>query len=205
MLECIKNKKSVTLIELVILIVLVAIIGATIAGTIIFFVQLFLYSPRQLDTQKIGQELLYTMIEGNEDARGIRYARSIIDASAVRFSYIYGYPVSPLDEEPAVRFKWNDADSHIYQRTSTDGGSSWTPLTEIPYYISDTVTIDGRQTPSVIFTYKEADDTDWDSGDVDDIRRVIIDITIKTGTGEFSAMEGSTSFTSSVEIKSFED
>lgn len=203
MVNCIKDKKSASLIELIITILLVTIIGATIVGPVIFLVELFMYSPRQLDTQKIAQELTQIMIEGNQDIRGIRYTRTIIDASDTQFSYTYGYPTA--NDQLSVRFRWNAADKHIYRSTSTNGGLAWSTETIIPYYIPTTVTIDGKDTPSVIFTYKKSNDGDWVFGldDVTTIRRLIISINLNTGTGGFSALEGSTHITSSVEIKGF--
>lgn len=198
-----KNKKGTTLIEAIMLIVTLGIIGVTVVGVIIFFVQLFLYSPRQLDTQKIGQELTNIMVEGNQDIRGIRYARSVIDASSQQFSYQYGYPTT--EDGQAVRFRWNPEDKHIYRSTSSDNGATWSTENVIPYYMPSTVIIDGKDTPSVIFTYKKANNVDWVSGVdvVSSIRRMIISINLKTGTGSFSAFQGSSNITSSVEIKGF--
>ncbi len=203
MVKCCKARKAVTLVELIILTLLVAIIGATLAGGVIFFVQLFVYSPHQLDVQKISQGLAFTIVEGNQGIRGIRYSRNIIDASAIQFSYTYGYPTS--DDQLSVRFRWDVATKHIYQSTSADGGSIWSAEEVIPYHMPTSITIDGKDTPSVIFTYKKDSDADWISG-VDalaDIRRVIFSVNAKTGTGEFVNFQGATEVTSSVEIKDF--
>ncbi|MBU0710206.1 MAG: LppP/LprE family lipoprotein [Candidatus Omnitrophica bacterium] len=203
MVNLLKNKKSATVIELIIIISLIAIISATVIGVVIYFVQLFIYSPRQLDTQKMAQELTRTMVEGSQDIRGIRYTRSVIDASDTQFSYTYGYPAP--DDELSVRFRWDGTDKHIYRSTSTDGGSSWSTETTIPYHISSSTIIDGKDTPSVIFTYKKANDLDWVFGvdGLDTIRRLAISINIKTGTGSFNDLQGSSNITSSVEIKGF--
>ena len=194
-----------TLIELIMVILIVVVIGATVAGVVLHFVQLFMYSPRQLDTQKIGQELSYAMIEGNPDIRGIRYTREVIDASDTQFSYTYGYPTAA--NQLSVRFRWDSSDDHIYRSTSTNGGSSWSSETTIPYYLENntTTTIDGKDTAGVIFAYKKAADADWVSGvdSLTDIRRVVISINVKTGTGSFAGFHGSFDFTCSVEIKDF--
>ena len=204
------NKKAATLIELVMMVVVLAIIGVTVSGVIIFFAQLFMYSPRQLDAQKIGQELVAIMLEGNQDKRGIRYTRTIIDASGTQFSYIYGYPVPfnsglTTNDQLGVRLRWDSTSKHIFQSASTNGGSSWSAESLIPYYMPSTVTIDGKDTPSVIFTYKKANNADWVSGTdaLSTIRRVIISINLKTGSGSFSGWQGSNNITSSVELKGF--
>jgi uncharacterized protein (UPF0333 family) len=198
MVRLFRNKKGATLIELAIVIVVVAIIG----GTIIFFVQMFMFSPRQLDTQNIARELEWTMLEGDEDARGIRYAVEVLDASATQFSYTYGY----LDDDQlSVRFRYDAASDHIYRSTSTDGGVGWSSEEAIPYFIQSGVIVDGKDTPSVVFTYKKASDAAWVSG-VDalgDIRRVIVSLNVKSQTGSFQDFQGSMDITSSAEIKSF--
>jgi len=144
------------------------------------------------------------MTEGNPDTRGMRYTRNVIDASSIQFSYTYGYPT--LDNQLSVRFRWDSATKHIYQSTSTDGGSIWSAEEVIPYYISSSITVDGKDTPSVIFIYKKDSDLDWVSGvdDLSDIRRVIISINLKTGTGNFTNFQGATEITSSIEIKNFQ-
>lgn len=198
-----RRKKGATLVELTMIILVVAIIGVTIGGTVIFFVQMFMFTPRQLNTQNIARELTQIMIEGNQDERGIRYAVDIIDASATQFSYTYGYPTD--DDQLSVRFRYDAGDDSIYKSTSTDGGSSWSSEEVIPYYMPSTINIDGKDTPSVIFTYKKANDAAWVSG-VDvltDIRRVVISLDVKTETGSFQDFHGSTDITSSVETKSF--
>ncbi|MBU2473956.1 MAG: hypothetical protein KKG91_04405 [Candidatus Omnitrophica bacterium] len=180
---------------------IISIVAAAVAGAVIFFIQLFVYSPRQLDTQKIADELNSIIIEGNPDARGLRYTRNIIDASAVQFSYSYGYPAAAL----SARFRWDSGDGHIYRSTSSDQGTSWSAEGAVPYYISALTTIDGKDTPGAIFIYKKALDADWISG-VDalvDIRRVIINFNVQTATGNFDDWQGSTNLTSSAEIKSF--
>jgi len=199
-----KNRKAVTLVELVILTLLVGVVGATFAGGVIFFVQLFVYSPHQLDVQKISQGLTFEIVEGNQDARGIRYARSVIDATAIQLSYTYGYPTS--DDQLSVRFRWDPVTKHIYKSTSTDGGSIWSAEAVTPYHMPTSITIDGKDTPSVIFTYKKDSDVDWTVG-VDaltDIRRAIFSVNLKTGTGEFVNFQGATEITSSIEIKNFQ-
>lgn len=198
-----RNKSAVTLIELVITLVVLAVIGATIVGVVIFAAQLFIYSPRQLDTQKIAQELNNLILDGDQNVRGIRYARFIIDASAAQFSYTYGYPAAT--DGQSVRFRWDSGDKHIYRSTSSDGGAAWSAETVVPYYISSADTIDGKDTSGVIFTYKKANDAVWVSGvdPLTDIRRVIISIKLKTGSGNFNDMQGYTAITASAEIKGF--
>ncbi|MFH1441894.1 MAG: prepilin-type N-terminal cleavage/methylation domain-containing protein [Candidatus Omnitrophota bacterium] len=203
-----KNKKGFTIIELVITTLVVAVMGAVFAGMIVFFVQMFLYSPRQLDTQKIAQELDKLMIEGTPNIRGIRYAKStgIIDASATQFTYTYGCVSAPAGssyDDLSVRFRWNAGDKHIYR--STNSGAGWSTESQIPVFITSNINIDGKGSPSVIFTYKKANDAAWVLGTdpVNTIRRVIISITVNTGSGSFTASQGTFNFTTSTAVKGF--
>lgn len=204
MLKSRKDQKGATLVELVMTMLVLSIIGAALFGVIIFFVQLFMFSPRQLDTQKIGQELENMMIEGNQDVRGLRWTGAILDASAAQYSYIYGYPT--LSDGAAVRFRWNAADKKIYRSTSSDGGGSWSAEAIIPVYLlnNSSISIDGKDTAGVIFTYKKAGDIAWVSGTdaLTDIRAVVISINVKTGAGSFANFQGSSNITASAEIKS---
>jgi prepilin-type N-terminal cleavage/methylation domain-containing protein len=196
-----KKRKSFTLIELVMVIAIVAVVGASVGGIVIYFVQLFTYSPRQLNTQKVAQEVSNIIIEGNPNIRGLRYTRAVIDASAVQYSYGYGYPSRVL----SVRFRWDSDDGHIYRSTSTDAGVTWSAESVVPYHISAAITVDGKDTSGTIFTYKKAADADWIAG-VDalaDIRRVILDLNVKTQSGAFKDFSGSTDSTYSAEIKGF--
>lgn len=199
-----KDKRGTTLVELIVVISVIAIIASIAAGSIIFFAQLFMYSPRQLDTQKIAQELCNIMLEGNQDARGIRFARTVVDATASQFSYTYGYPTA--SEQLSVRFRWDPANKLIYRSTLIPGGA-WSAEEIVPAYLStrSAVIIDGKDSPGVIWTYKKANNIDWVSGtdSLSLIRRVIISLNIKTGSGSFASFQGWFNFSASAEIKGF--
>lgn len=210
-LNFVNGKKATTLIELIAVVLVLAIIGVTVVGAIIFFVQIFMYSPRQMDAQKIGQELSNIIIDGRlignqgQALRGVRYARAsqIIDATAQQFSYTYGYVSSPAPspatgDQLSVRFRWNAADKKIYNSYSTDGGTTWlapsTGLTGediIPYYLSspaNTISIDdsAQSGTGAVFTYKKSGDANWVSGTdpLSSIRRVTLGVNVKTASGD---------------------
>lgn len=186
------------------LIAIIGIIAAVTSGVVAYFVQMFTMAPRQLDVQKIGEEVLNTMIEGVPSARGMRFRRTVLDASATQFSYLYGYPT--VADGKGVRFRWDSGTKHLYRSTSTDGGATWSTEEVIPYYLTSNprITIDGKTTPGVIFTYKKAGDVAWVSGTdaLNTIRRLIISIKIETQEGS-GVTKGSVNLDSSCEIKGF--
>jgi len=196
-------KNGATLIELIMVIAVVSILAATTSGILLFFIRLFVYSPAQLETQKIAQVLNHTMIEGTPDVRGIRYTRAVLDATAVQYSYTYGYPTAA--DQLSVRFRWDSTDDQIFRSTSTDGGSTWSTEEVIPPYTPAATTVDGKDVAGTIFTYKKSNEADWTPG-VDalgDIARLVLAINVKTGTGNFDIFEGSANLTTSVEIKDY--
>ncbi|MDP2905549.1 MAG: hypothetical protein Q8O22_04525, partial [Candidatus Omnitrophota bacterium] len=174
------------------------------AGSIIFYAQLFMYSPRQLDTQKISQELCNIMLDGNNNARGIRFARIVVDATAAQLTYTYGYPAT--SDQLSVRFRWDPTNKLIYRSTLIPGGA-WSAEGVVPAYLStqSAVIVDGKDSPGVIFTYKKANNVNWVAGTdaLNLIRRVIISLNIKTGSGAFASFQGSFNFSASAEIKGF--
>jgi len=204
-----KEKKGSSIIEVTMLVIVLGIVGSVVVGVILFFMQLFVYTPRALNVQKIGQELNEKVIEGDALVRGLRYATNIIDASSTQLSYTYGH----LPDLPgqSVRFRWSAVDKKIYRSTSSDGGLNWSGEIVIPQYLHNntSILIDGKDVAGVIFTYKKVDDDDeqeeedWVLGSdpLTAIRRVIFSINVKTGTGSFKSFHGSCNLTSGVEIK----
>lgn len=203
-----KDQDGWTLIELVVSMLVVAIMGAVFSGAIIFFVQMFLYGPRQLNTQQIAQELDNLVIEGVPDVRGIRYAGStgIIDASAAQFSYTYGSVSAPAGaayDNLSVRLRWNAGNKHLYR--SINSGAGWSAESQIPVFTAADISIDGKAGAGIIFQYKKDNDADWASGTdpLSAIRRVILNVTVNTGSGGFSESEGTFDLTTGAAIKSF--
>lgn len=197
-------RKAATLIEMIITVLIIGVLAAVGSSSIVFLVQLFIYSPRQLDVQKVAETISNTVMEGNPDVRGLRYTRSVIDASDSQFSYVYGYP-NPADQL-SVRFRWDETTKHIYKSTRPSGSAIWSSEETVPYQISSSTTIEGKDTSTLIFDYKKAGDVDWVSGTdaLADIRRVILEIKVETGTGNFTNFQGASEVSSSAEIKGFQ-
>jgi len=188
------NRKGATFIELIMTLLILAIIGATVVGVIVFFVQLFVYSPPQSDTVKIAREIGDIMFEGEnignantQAVRGIRFARAVLTGanapSTQQFCYTYGYVNAPAATFPtaspdnsanrlSVRFRWkNDATGkHIYRSTSTDAGASWSTETAVPYYNTNSaIQVDdlSQSGTGAVFSYKKivsGAEADWVSG-----------------------------------------
>jgi len=206
-----KDRKGVTLIELVTTILIISIISAVTAGIVISLMQLFVYLPREMKARNIAHEVMDIMGEGETQRRGMRYAVEVQEALPTRFIYTFGYPGNT--DKRIMRFRWDNASKKIY-RSYTAFGSDLATLPQppygpeelIPYYASDEISINGRPAnPNTIFTYFKADGSAWlDEVDpLNRIRRVEITIGVITGTGLFSTWDSSFQTTSSVEIKQY--
>lgn len=192
----IKNKKGVTLIELIITITAISIIALAVGTVIIYLWQEFLYLPKQLNVRQVGQAILDEITEGTESVRGLRFAKSITSASVSQINYKYGYPATT--DEHTVTLRWDNTNKRFYR--AIDGGAE----EAIPYYSVGT-NAQGKTTPTTVFTYYKADGSAWVSGTdaLITIKRVQIDINITTGTGSFAAYEGNLNMSSSIEIKQY--
>lgn len=197
------NRKGFSLIELVTTMTVVAIIGAVTAGIIIYLVQLVVYAPREMKAKTIAHEAIETMIEGDTLHRGMRYAAEVVDASADQFSYKFGYPLTVnIGPTPADRrgmsFAWDVTMMKLRRLSTAFGGDTYIIDEIIPYYATSEIAM------TCHFKYFDGTGLEWDATTpLYNIRRVEIDIQVRTGTGLFQNWEGSFHTVSSVDIKEY--
>lgn len=204
------NRKSFTLVELAVVISIIGILAATTAGIVVSLTQLIVYLPREMRAKIIAHEIMETMIEGESQKRGMRYATVVKDASPIQFTYTFGYPGNT--DKRNVRFEWDSAENKIYRSYTAlgdvgdDPPPSYSSEEAIPYYARGDISVTGRASaPNTIFTYFKADGTLWTEG-VDplyNIKRIEININVKTGTGVFQFGESSFDATSGTEIRQY--
>lgn len=72
-----KKRSSFTLLELVVVIIIIALIGVTMAGIIIAIVDVFMYVANYLRAVTIANDILDIIIEGDENVPGVRFATKI--------------------------------------------------------------------------------------------------------------------------------
>ena len=92
-------KRSFTLIELVVTIVIIGILGATSAGMIASVTELFVYVPNYMKAITIANEIIDIMVEGDQIYQGLRFMNYIegvsytSDATKLNgIEYRVGYP-----------------------------------------------------------------------------------------------------------------
>jgi len=188
-----KRRRGVTLVELVVTMTTISVIALAVGTVIIYLWQEFLYIPRQLTVTQAGAAMLEEMIEGSASSQGLRFANRITAATPSRVVYTYGYPVS--SDSHTVTLRWDSATGGIYR--SVDTGSE----ARVPYYAAS-VKVLSKTVPAGIFLLYKDNGVPWTAGtDLPaSIRRIKVNLTVVTGSGAFSAYEGSITLTSGVEI-----
>jgi len=206
----ISGHKGFTIVELIVTVTIIAILASVTTGLIAYFMQVVMYAPREMKAKTIAQEIAESIIEGQTLKRGTRYASEIQDASATRFTYIFGYPGNT--DKRSMRFRWDSAAKKIYCSYTAFGDATSGPQPPygqeeaVPYYTRGEISVTGRTAnPSTVFTYFKQDGSVWVNGidPLTAIRRVEINIAVSTGSGLFQGGEGSFETTSGVEVKQY--
>ncbi len=202
-----KNSGS-TLIELIVTITIVSILAAVSAGIIISVMQALVYLPREMKTRSVAAEIIDIMIDGQPQIRGARYAMQVQDASATQFTYTFGYPGNT--EKRNIRLQLNSGKIYRYYTAFGDPINGPQPPYSsaelIPYYAGADVSISGQPgSPNTVFTYFKQNGSAWVSGvdPLNAIRRIEINMLVKTGTGLFALWEGSFRTTADIEIRQY--
>lgn len=167
---------------------ILAILSVPGAYIMSYLVQNSVFIPNKLNVDMIGHDAMDAIIEGDQEAKGLRFSRLLTIAanSSVVFKNT---------DNQTVGFNWDAANKKIYR--SINAG-----LQEmIPYYLAGNISIINIASDP-IFTYydiNEAVTTDPASA-----RRVEVGFRIESGTGNFSDWQGRTDQFSSVAVRKFE-
>jgi len=176
-----------TLIELIMAIAIIGILAVSGEFLMAYLVKNSIYIPSKMNMDMLGNDLLNIMIEGDSQAKGLRFARS----------------VTAIPSSSSITFINQDNQTISYQLTSskvnrTIGAGS--PAV-IPYYASGAgISVSGKS--GNLFTFYDANETA--TAVAANVRRVQVDFTAQTGTGSYANWEGQTSQSSSAEVNKFQ-
>ncbi len=135
-----RSETGFTLIELLITIAAVGILSISTATLIIYLVQLFLYAPIELKVDQVAEEVLNTIIEGDQDKRGLRFATDITTAQDNRIVFTNA-------EGKSIDINWDSLEKRLTRQV--DGGT----IEAIPEYIGD---IEVSGVDNIIFKYYDS-------------------------------------------------
>jgi len=188
----IKNKKAATLIEVTIVILIVGIIGSMTVAFFIPMTQLIFYLPSQLMADQTAEELLYILIEGDSNAKGLRYVKSITSADEDDITFVNW-------DDDTIRYRWDATEERIYRNINSAGENL------IPYSYHKTMIVKGLSSDSEIFQYynSAAVKLSVPVGTVTSVEAIRMNLTIQDGTGNIKVNEGRINIKAGIDIKTY--
>jgi len=182
-----KKKRAFSLIELVMVILIVGVIAAVGSYLLIFVIQHAMYTPNKMNTGMIAEDAINKIIDGDSLAKGLRFSRQI---SAV----------SPT----SITFMDQDGKTVIFTLSSNKITRTINAVADnaFLYYAASPSIIIAVGSSGALFSYYDS------AGNVTataaNVRRVDINLAVRTGTGSFGQWQGQTERTSSIRVPKFQ-
>jgi len=183
------NQKGFTLIELIMTVVILGIISVVGAYLLMFVVQNSVFMPKKINADMIALDALRLMIEGDAPAKGLRFSRAINTAQDNQVDFNFFDNADSLVK--AKRFRLDTGTGKLYQ--SVAGGTE----TLVPYYLGSGLTLTGQS--NKLFSYYDANESP--TAVLADIRRIQINLVVKSGSGSYSDWEGQSQQSSAIAVR----
>lgn len=180
------KRKAFTLIELIMVIVIIGILSVSGAYLLSAVLQNSSYVPSQLNTDMIAADALDIMIEGDAQARGLRFSKDISNIQDNEITF-------KNQDDVTIRYHLDIADNKLYR--SINGG----PDELIPYYVPAGVELLGEN--NRVFTYLDANENE--TIDPNTVKMVRINFLTWSGDGQFEKWEGLSQLASAVTVKRY--
>ncbi len=182
-----KQRSAFTLIELIMTLVIIVVLSVGGAYILINLIQSAIFIPNQLNVDMLASDAIDIMVEGDMQAKGLRFSRSITDIQPYEVTF-------NNQDDQSIRYWFDAGTDRIYR--SINGG----PDVLIPYYVpSAGVSLAGEA--GEIFTYYDAGEAVTENPA--DVGRIEISIVAMTGSGLFDDWEGKTNLSSAIAVKRF--
>jgi prepilin-type N-terminal cleavage/methylation domain-containing protein len=181
-------KKGFTLIELVMTIAIIGVLAGAGSWLMLNTVRNSVFIPNQMNMDKLVNDALNIMIDGDNQAKGLRFSRQITGTSVNQVDFVN-------QDSQSIRYRLDTAGNKLYRKI---GAAAETAL---PYYSSAAgITMNGKS--NTLFTYYDS------AGAVTsvaaNVRRIRMILIAKTGTGLYNDWEGQSELASSVAVKKFQ-
>lgn len=182
-----KPRKGFTLIELIMVILIIAVISVAGSSILVYVIQNAVFIPNQLNMDMIGQEALDIMIEGDGNAKGLRFSRAITAIAVNQVDFVN-------QDSQAIRYRLDTGTNKLY-RSIAGGGEAL-----IPYYVVSGINITGES--GALFTYYDASNVV--TATPANVRRIAMTLIAKTGSGSFANWQGQSEQSSSIAVSKFQ-
>lgn len=182
-----KRHNGFTLIELIMVIVIIAIISGGGAYIMSYLIQSAVFIPNKLNMDMLASDALNIMIEGDVQAKGLRFSQSVTDIQPFQITF-------NNQDNQIINFQLDTLSDKLYR--SIDGN----PAALIPYYIPPSgINLTGKN--GQLFLYYDGNDAI--TANPVDVRRIAISLIAMTGSGDFNQWQGKSELSSAIAVKRF--
>jgi prepilin-type N-terminal cleavage/methylation domain-containing protein len=182
-----KRQNGFTLIELTITILVIAVLSAGGAYIMTYLIQSAVYIPSKLNMDMLASDALTIMIDGDSQAKGLRFSRSVTDIQPYQITFIN-------QDNQTINYQLNTGTNKLYR--SINGN----PAVLIPYYIpSSGISMSGKN--GQLFLYY--DGSEVITANPVNVRRIAVALIAMTGSGSFDQWQGKADLSSAVAVKRF--
>ncbi len=188
-----KKRSGFTLVELITVIVLVAVVAAVAATVFLSLMRVFVLVPRETRVCSLAGQIQDVILEGDAAGGGLRFARSLTSIAADQMTYAW---TDENGQTNAITIRWDQAGEKMYRRLKTTG-----PSAMIPYNLGSDIKVRKRASAAAVFSY--LDENGRAAALPSTVRRVEVNLTVRTGSGDFSAWESSFDLSSGMDIKQY--
>ncbi len=182
------HNKGFTLVEVIMVIVIVAVLAVSGAWIMSYVVQNSIFLPNQLGVEMVLSDTFDIMIEGDSQAKGLRFLREIRDIGNNDIDF-------NNQDGQRIRFRYRTQTDRVQRRI---GNGAWE---DIPYYVASNMTI--SRDDSNLFSYFDAGENT--TNDENNVRRIEMTLIATTGSGAFNEWQGRSQQTTAIAVKKFND
>jgi prepilin-type N-terminal cleavage/methylation domain-containing protein len=180
-----KPLRGFSFIELIMVIAIIGVLSGAGAWIMVYTVKNSVFIPNQLNMDKLANDALEVMIEGDAQARGLRFARVISGIAVNQVTFIN-------QDDLAIIYRWDAGTNKLYRKIGAGAEAV------MPAYASGLtgVTLSGKS--GALFTYYDTNEAV--TATAANVRRIRMIIIAKTGSGLYNDWQGQSEQASSVTI-----
>ncbi len=185
-----------TLIEFIVTLVIAGILASAFVALAVPQINLFFFLPQRIRVHSAVSDLLDTVIEGDNSAKGLRFTQAVTAANATSLTYAYTTPDSVTH---TIVINYNVL-SHVVTR-AIDGGA----VNNISYYLTAASGILVYPLETNFFRYYTAGGAEMTGAGIipANIYRVALAVSAQPGSCKVTESEEMIAMKSGVEIKHY--
>ena len=198
-----KNARGFTLIELVMIILITSVLALAGVHLMQFVVRNSFFLPNQVHADMVAAEALEIIVEGDGQAKGLRFCRNVSIATATQVAVTNQGVLSTQDPQTIT---YDLTGGTLTRAIQTFGGGTTT--SNIPYFMATDMVISGTGPSNALFTYFDKSDMELTQpilpANLPNIRRINIDLKAQNGTGSSDKYEGTSQQSTSIKVSRYQ-